>query len=197
MLRILDRPARLRYNIGKILSAEVDVGNAADKRNIVLQTKRALLAWRVRLLSGRAAVALLLLFTLGLGEPVLCIIHCQIWLPIAFHSYFAAQHAHMHHHNLAGVTAAPAEPPVARIAGAAAIAPTASTDSPTCAFQSGSSSGSSPFYIPPSPVHDAIPALLLLLLVSLVVAAHPPPLAARPPHVFCEPPLRPPISSAV
>jgi hypothetical protein len=183
--------------MAKILSVEVDVGNAADKRNILLQIKRALHAWRVRLLSGRAAVALLLLFTLGLGEPMLCIIHCQIWLPLALDSYFAAQHQHMHHHNHAQVAAAPAEPPVARAAGAAAIASTASTDAATCAFQNGSGSGSSPLYIPPSPVHDAIPALLLLLLVSLVVAAHPPPLAASPPHVFYAPPLRPPISFAV
>jgi len=38
----------------------------------------------MRLRSARATVALLVLLTLSLGEPLLCIIHCQIWLPIAY-----------------------------------------------------------------------------------------------------------------
>jgi hypothetical protein len=172
------------------------VGNAADKRNRVLRIKRALHAWRVRLCGRRAAVVLLLLLTFGLGEPMLCIIHCQIWLPIALQNYLAAQHAHMHHHHVQGA-AAPAGQSAVAAGGAAAIASTGPANAATCALQSGPGSGSSPVYIPPSPVHDAIPALLLLLLVSFAVSGRPPPLPANPPNVFYAPPLRPPISFAV
>ena len=57
--------------------------------------RRARRLCRVRLRSKRTAIALLLLIVLMPGESLLCIIHCQIWLPIAFHSYFAAQHQHL------------------------------------------------------------------------------------------------------
>jgi hypothetical protein len=193
--QILDRPASLRYNILKICRAEVDVGSAAYQRNILLHVKRELHAWRVRLRSRRAAVTLLLLLTFGLGEPILCIIHCQIWVPIALQNYLAAQHAHMHHHHHIQGVAAPADQSNVPAAGAAAIASTRSANVSTCAFQSGSDS--SPIHIPPSPVHDAIPAVLLLLLVSFAVGARPGPLPANPPHVFYPPPLRPPISFVV
>src|SRR5262245_47635147 len=54
-------------------------------------------AWRARLRRDWTAIALLVLFSLSLAEPLACIIHCQIWLPLAFHDYFAAQHQHHHH----------------------------------------------------------------------------------------------------
>jgi len=36
--------------------------------------------------------------TAGLGEPLACIIHCQLWLPFAYPSLFASGHPHHHHH---------------------------------------------------------------------------------------------------
>jgi hypothetical protein len=169
------------------------VANAADKRDIVLRTKRALHAWRVRLLSRRAAVALLLLFTLGLGEPLLCIIHCQIWLPLAFHSYFAAQHAHAHGH--AHPAAAPTAQPAQQAVGATITSPIPSEHT-TCAFQGGSEYGSVPFHVPPSPVHDMLPALVVLMLLVALIGMRPAAPPGDPPNISHPPRLRPPIPFA-
>jgi hypothetical protein len=152
-------------------------------------------ATRRHLLRKRATLTLLVLLTLGLGEPLLCIIHCQIWLPLTFHSYFAAQHPHAHHHDHAHMTAAPTEQPAQQPAGAVITSP-APSEHTMCAFQGGSGQGSVPFHVPPSPIHDMIPALVLLLLLPLVVAAWSTAPPGDPPPVFHAPPLRPPIAFA-
>ncbi|MEO7913631.1 MAG: hypothetical protein ABIV47_28595, partial [Roseiflexaceae bacterium] len=61
------------------------------------RARRAYGTLRKRLRSAHATVALLVLLTLSLGEPLLCIVHCQLWIPFAYQSYFAAQRPHDHH----------------------------------------------------------------------------------------------------
>jgi hypothetical protein len=152
-------------------------------------------AARRHLLRGRATLTLLVLFTVGLGEPLLCIVHCQIWLPFAFHNYFAAQHPHAHHHDHAHIAASATEQSAQQTAGAAVTSPVPAEHT-LCALQGGSSQGSAPFHVPPSPIHDLIPALVVLLLLPLVIAAWPTAPPGDPPPVFHAPPLRPPIPFA-
>jgi hypothetical protein len=148
-------------------------------------------AMRRRLRRERAAVTLMVLLTLGLGEPLLCIIHCQIWLPIAFNSYFAAQHRHDHHHHPMTAGATHAGLTAAGSTHAATVASPAPADMTEC--QLGGGSGSVPFHVPPSPVHDMIPALAVLSLVPLLIRAYLTAPPGDPPRIFLPPRLRPPI----
>jgi hypothetical protein len=152
-------------------------------------------AIRRHLLRKRAMLTLLVLLAVGLGEPLLCIVHCQIWLPLAFHSYFATQHPHAHH-GATHTAAASTSQPAAQTAGVAIDA--SMPAQPTlCAFQAGPLQGSVPFHVPPSPVHDLLPVLLLVLCLPIVARAR---LAAPPrdpPRACSAPPFRPPILSAM
>jgi len=167
-------------------------------RTIRVLWQHLLRRWRAtrrHLLRKRATLTLLVLLTLGLGEPLLCIIHCQVWLPIAFLSYFAAQHPHAHHHDHAHMTVAPTDQSVEQAAGAA-ITSSVPAEHTMCAFQGGPGQGSVPFHVPPSPIHDMIPALLMLLVLPLVIAAWSTARGGDPPPVFHAPPFRPPIPFA-
>ena len=157
------------------------------------QVRRAYGALRARLRSARAAVALLALLTLSLGEPLLCIIHCQIWLPIAYHSYFAAQHAHMHHPTSNAMM--PAE--AATASGATFVSSPLSDSDPSCFMQraAGNRDGV-PFHVPPSPVHDLLPTLVVLLMLVLLTSLRPAAPPGDPPHITHSPRLRPPIPFA-
>lgn len=128
-------------------------------------------------LRGRLPTCFLaLLFGLSLSEPLLCVIHCQIWLPIAYRNYHAAMH-HDHH------TRAIAQSGFAR---AAATVGTSSTSMPQCT-SFGPAGSQIPFYVPPSPVHDLAPALLSVAIILLMLAIA---LPARPP--LAPPQLAPP-----
>ena len=39
---------------------------------------------------SRSAAALLIVLALGIGEPVLCILHCTVWMPLVAHAEHAA-----------------------------------------------------------------------------------------------------------
>lgn len=158
--------------------------------------RRARRLCRTRLRSKRATIALLLLIVLMPGESLLCIIHCQLWLPIVFHSYFAAQHQHSHQHNHVHMIAAQPSQPASTARGDAVIAPSAPAAPMGCLMDSGSGSGSAPFHVPPSPVHDMVPVLLLLLLAPLAISRRPAAPPGDPPQVALPPPLRPPIPFA-
>jgi hypothetical protein len=158
------------------------------------QLRRQVHAWRIRLRRERAAVALLMLLTLGVGEPMLCIIHCEFWLPIAYHSYFAAQHPHSH----AGHRIQPGDESAAlatdSAAGAASIRASETPAAASCFMNGGLGTGAPvPFHVPPSPVHDMLPTLLIALL--LVLLTHPRPLAppGDPPSAPISSLFRPPI----
>lgn len=150
-------------------------------------------AWASRLRRDRASVALLALLTLGVGEPLLCIIHCQVWLPIALHSYFAAQHTH-HHHGLP--VAADQATPGALAPAAASFQPGAAEE-PGCLLHFSDPAGSGlPFHVPPSPVHDLLVLLAPLLAIAIIVAARPLAPPGDPPQRTYAPLLRPPIPIA-
>src|SRR5262245_29959820 len=137
-------------------------------------------------------LALAITLMLGLGEPIACIVHCQIWLPFVFHSFFAA-HQHHHHHNMPPSNPAAAQSN-APVYGHAQTAPPSSL-APICEIHGGQSDGA-PFH-PPSPVHEMLPAFgppLALVIVLLVYLIGPP---GTPPNRSISPLLRPPIAFAV
>jgi hypothetical protein len=150
-------------------------------------------ALRAQLRRARATVALLVLLTLALGEPLLCIIHCQIWLPIAYHGYFAAQHAHMHHST--AHAAMPAE--ANNISGAAFVSSPLPASAPSCfMLRAAGNHEGAPFHVPPSPVHDVLLALVVLIMPVLLASTRPAAPPGDPPRIAHPPRLRPPIPFA-
>jgi len=152
-------------------------------------------AWRARLRRLRARVALLAIFTLGLSGPMICILHCQLWLPLAFHSYFAAQHQHVHYQHMHMAQAS--DPAPSTVAGAM-VQPTSDQGMPLCAWYIQNGTGSDvPFYVPPSPVQDMVAPITLLLIVLLLISIAPAAPPGDPPQFLAPPPLRPPIPIAL
>jgi hypothetical protein len=149
--------------------------------------RRGLSAWRASLRRKRAAIVLCVPLLFLLAEPLTCIFHCDVWMSRALHSFSAMQHHHDHLHMMPAEMAAMNAPPTS----AALITPGA--DMATACFMRGQQSDGSPVHMPPSPVHDALPALLGLLAVALVCIAAPIMIAGAPPFVTSPPPWRPPI----
>ena len=145
----------------------------------------------MRLRSARAAVALVVLLTLSLGEPLLCIIHCQIWLPIAYHSYFAAQHAHMHHTAQHGMSNE-----MSTASGALLVSAPPATDAGCFMLRADGNHDGVPFHLIPSPVHDILPTLLVLLTLIWLLSTQPAAPPGDPPRIIHPPRLRPPIPFA-
>jgi hypothetical protein len=165
----------------------------ATIRSYYRQARRAYGALRARLRCAGAAVALLAVLTLALGEPLLCILHCQIWLPIAYHSYFAAQHAHMHH----STSNASMSTGAATASGAAFISlPVSAGDASCFMLRAAGNHGGVPFHVPPSPVHDLLPALVVLIALVLLTSIRPAAPPGDPPRITHSPRLRPPIPFA-
>ena len=163
----------------------------ATIRSYAGRVRRAYRALRIRLRSVRAAVALLVLLTLSLGEPLLCIIHCQIWLPIAYHSYFAAQHAHMHHgssHVMPGEASTSTDMPL--------VSALPATDASCFMLRADGNRDGMPFHVTPSPVHDILPTLLVLLTLIWLLSTQPAAPPGDPPRIIHPPRLRPPIPFA-
>jgi hypothetical protein len=154
-------------------------------------------ALRARLRREGAAVGLLMLLTLGLGEPLLCILHCQVWLPSAYAGYFApqdlhSQHMHHNHHDMSAM------PGMAASEGRSTLTPShAAALDPSCfmAHAAGDQSGV-PFHVPPSPIHDVLPIVVTLSIAMLALYARPADPPGDPPHHAWPPPLRPPIRLA-
>jgi hypothetical protein len=151
------------------------------------RARRLWRAWRNQLRRKRLALTLLVPLSLGLLEPLACIIHCQVWLPIVLQSYLSAQHHH-HHHVL---SAAPGVSPAGAVVGSLP-----ESSAPAECFVSMKGSPGTPMPEPPSPVHEMSLAITLLfsavLLITIKLAA--PPLG--PPRVYAAVPLRPPIPVA-
>ena len=145
-----------------------------------------------RLRRQRAVVALAITVALGLGEPVVCILHCQLWLPFAFQSYFAAQHQHEHHQHMhSGGTSAAREP---AFAASSDLVTQPGAPAQSCAFQSGQNNNV-PFHVPPSPVHEMLPAFGVLLLAIGLLREHLTDPPNRPPAGSRRQILRPPVLS--
>jgi hypothetical protein len=174
-----------------VITKQVPVQISATIRSYSSRARRALRALRMRLRSARATVALLVLLTLGLGEPLLCIVHCQIWLPIAYHSYFAAQHAHMHHgsQHVMSDTAGIAN-------GALLASPLPGNDASCFMLRADGNHDGAPFHVVPSPVHDILPTLMALLMLIWLTSARPAAPPDDPPRIAYPPRLRPPIPFA-
>jgi hypothetical protein len=155
-------------------------------------------ALRARLRREGAAIGLMVLLTLGLGEPLLCILHCQIWLPSAYQGYFAPhnQHDPQAHHNHHTMNAS--APAAAANGGDPLLTPShAAALDPGCfvPHAAGDQSGV-PFHVPPSPIHDVLPIALALSIVILALYARPAAPPSDPPDRACPPLLRPPIRLA-
>jgi hypothetical protein len=162
-------------------------------RNVWKQTRRCLRAVRGRLRHKRAAVALILLLALGVGEPLVCILHCEVWLPMAMQSLMAGQHHHYHHHGMAHADAGAGAPVEAGVV----LRPPAEAPPATCFMRLRSDTPSdAPLPMPPSPVHEMIAAagvLLVLAPCSARYLADPP---RGPPRVPLPSLFRPPIPFA-
>jgi len=163
-------------------------------RRYYSQLRRTYGALRARLRRARLAVGLLVVLTLALGEPLLCIVHCQIWIPFAYQSYFAAQHAHMHHTTSDALMSAEA----ATARSAVFVASPLPAGELNCFMlrATGNHNGE-PLHMPPSPVHDLLPTLVVLILLVLLTSIQPAAAPRDPPNVPHPLPLRPPIPFAV
>lgn len=147
---------------------------------------RHLCRWRMRLRPGRNLAMLLVALVVGLGEPLLCVVHCQVWLPLLF-SQASMQHMH-HHHHMPGMK-------MDGMSGMAmdntSVAGQPASDAATCHLR-GAGGSDVPFHVPPSPVHEVLPALaFVLLLLALALRMRPAP-PGTPPRFYPPPLLRPP-----
>jgi hypothetical protein len=168
------------------------------------QIRRQWHAWRSRLRRDRAALALVTLLSLGLFEPLLCIIHCQIWIPYALQTHFATHDqmqamgmAGMHHMpGMIGMVGMPGMAGMHHMPGMMPAAPIALSSPYSlpdgCAQHMGNSSDA-PMPPPPSPVHEVMSTTLLLMLVVLQALTRPSGALASLMRVFIPLPLRPPI----
>lgn len=154
-----------------------------NKQRIALW--RRLQRWRMRLRPSRNLAMVLVALVVGLGEPLMCVVHCQVWLPMLFSQ---ASMQHMHHHHMAGMAM---EDMPAMAMDDTSVAGQAASDAAACHLR-GAGGSDVPFHVPPSPVHELLPAFafVLLLLTFLLRMLPAPP--GRPPHFYPPPPLRPP-----
>ena len=155
------------------------------------RTRRRWRQWRAKVRRERVVLALLALLTFGMGEPLLCIIHCDLWLPSTFQPYLAGHHHHHNHGQSATAHAAQANPAPT----GAAVQATTSDGTVAPCFHNGSGEGV-PFHVPPSPVHEMLPALLVLIVILLAPIASVRATPRDPPRVYLRPLLRPPIPFA-
>ena len=171
---------------------------SATFSNWYRQCRRQWYALRARLRHQRAAIALVVLLSLSLGEPLLCIVHCQLWIPFAYQSYFAAQRLHDHHTHTAHSGPTLAAESLAQATGGRSVQAVAPATGPTC-FMGCTVDESSgvPFHVPPSPVHDIVPALMTVIAFVLVTRILPAAAPGDPPNVSHPLQLRPPIPFAV
>jgi len=158
------------------------------------QVKRAYGALRARLRRARVAVGMLMVLMLALGEPLLCIVHCQIWIPFAYQSYFATQHVHMHHTSSHAMMSAE----TATATSTGFVASPLPAGDPSCfMLRAVGNHDSVPLHVPPSPVHDLLPTLVVLIMLVLLMSIRPAAAPRDPPNAPHPLLLRPPIPFAV
>jgi hypothetical protein len=169
----------------------------AIARNTWSTTRRRWSSWRARTRRRRAALALApLVLLVALGEPLMCIIHCDFWLPRAFGHYLAGDQHHQHQHHHTG--AAPATGYAARPPNTTTVAQAPACGVHGCFSHIGHGAGSeAPFHVPPSPIHELLPMTLIVLAVALAVTSRLVTPTSSPPSVFIAPILRPPIPSSL
>lgn len=153
---------------------------------------------RMRARLCRSSTLLLGLLVLGLGEPLLCIIHCE--LAEALQELQSRQSmVSMHHHDMMGHMGMSATPEAAAMHGQhqhgpAAGGQTHGRSAADCLMPAG---GSDPSPLtPPSPIHDLLLTTLALLSTALACTAHLPLSRLQPRYLGKPPPCPPPIPVA-
>jgi hypothetical protein len=161
------------------------------KLNISSFWRRSMRAWHRQLRREHTIVALLVL-TLGLLEPLACVLHCTLWMPLHHQSTALAQE-HQHHQHGSPVSSAVAHIPAEQRApfenrATYQISSLAPGDA-QCHF------GSDAHHMPlAEPFHELAFVVLALSFVVLLICWYLiAPLQASPP-LFLAVPLRPPIS---
>jgi hypothetical protein len=147
--------------------------------------------WRAWIRRDRAALALVMMLSLAIFEPLLCIINCQFWMPTALRSSVSTEHQHHHMHLQAGdIASAPIHLYAHEVVLAQATVPAMG-----CTMHIGYPSGS-PLPMQPSPLHETLLTFVLPLFIVLLAMIYVCPPLTGPPRVFVPVPLRPPISIA-
>ena len=167
MSLLLDARSLVRYNIRAMMSS------VRERSNRHLRIRRELEGFVARLHQRSGTILLVLALFLGLAEPLLCIIHCQLWRPAL--NGISAHAAHHNHSAAHGHGNRPTE----------GVTPAGNSDASNnthCFMASGDTSGS--YQPPPSPVHEGFLLLSILLVILL-------PLAFQSLRVFSAPPLIP------
>ena len=146
-----------------------------------------------------------LLIGISLGEPLLCILHCQVWLPLMLGQHAAMAH---HHHmpgmdmstmgmaDMAGMSMSTMDMSTVDMAGMGISSMDVGSNDPAAPAMAchirGTAGSDAPFHIPPSPVHELILAFMLTSVVLLLSHHLPEEMAAYPPNPFIAPPFQPP-----
>lgn len=168
------------------MSLRVSINNVANRIG------RFIHAGRAQLRRSLTRIALVLLVGLSLGEPLLCIVHCQIWLPILFGQHLAAAH----HHYVAGMDMSGMHASGMSMPGTRMSAADTARDTMACHVRRATGSDV-PFHVPPSPVHELLTAfataIALLIVIQQLQAAAP----GEPPSPFIPPPFHPPRPFAI
>jgi hypothetical protein len=166
--------------------------NTSTIRGVWGLTKRRLRLWRGRLRRDRGALALVMMLSLAIFEPLLCIVSCQLWMSLALSGNVPAQHQHQHQHMHTQAASIAAAPILAHAADAPIVhEPTAAG----CSLHIGYPSGS-PLPATPSPLHETLLTLALPLFVLLLAVVYLSAPLTEPPRVFVPILLRPPIPIA-
>lgn len=140
--------------------------------------------WDVPLCRRNAILVVFVVLSLEPGASLLCIIHCDLWLPSVIRT--AAMH-HDHHHM--GMTM-----PGALVADGSDDVLVSGALLPPCGMWLHRSTGTtSPFVMPPTPIRDVLLLLGAVLIVVFVCVGYPIARAEVASCVFRAAPFRPPI----
>lgn len=136
--------------------------------------------WVRRNCSNMMLVALV---AVSLGESLLCILHCDIWLPLML-----SQHRAMAHHHMAGMDM---DMDMSGMMMPDMAADPTPVDRSTCHFRT-TGGAQVPFHVPPSPIHETLPIFILAVMLIIVVRRYTPARSVAPPQPFLPPPFQPP-----
>jgi hypothetical protein len=147
---------------------------------------KRLRSFRIRC-TASGILGLLVVLAIGVVEPVLCIMHCTLWVPLSR----SAQMAHHHHHRMPDGTLMMSAMPESTAASAGQDGHLA-----VSLCMSALSPWHSPLLPSAQAFHEFTLALALLIIIALLAsyAAAPPP--SRILHGHSPPTLRPPIPQA-
>jgi hypothetical protein len=152
--------------------------------------------WRPRLRQNGALVALFALLMLGLLEPLACILHCTLWMPLHVQAGTSQQQAHQHHqHHQQADTTKGAVAAVVAEAPASWMGQTAPVTNTHCVVGTDNGHGTNGHHAPLAEASHEMALVLLVLAPVILLVQH---YGALPPRSsplrFLTPLLRPPIA---